>query len=69
MNFNRAVIKVGSALVAPSKKGCSGQYILAISQFITQCQKLGKEIILVSSGGVAAGRTVIQHGTPIIISN
>lgn len=64
MNFNRAVIKVGSALVAPSQNGCSGQYILAISQFITQCQKLGKEIILVSSGGVAAGRNVIHHGTP-----
>jgi len=64
MNFNRAVIKVGSALVAPTKTGCSGQYILAIAQFITKCQQQGKEIILVSSGGIAAGRTVIQHGSP-----
>jgi len=64
MNFNRAVIKVGSALVAPTRDGCSGQYILAIAQFITKCQQQGKEIILVSSGGVAAGRTVIQHGSP-----
>jgi len=64
MNFNRAVIKVGSALVAPSKTGCSGQYTLAIAQFITKCQQQGKEIILVSSGGVAAGRSVIQHGSP-----
>ena len=62
MNFNRAVIKVGSALVAPTSDGCSGQYILAIAQFITTCHQQGKEIILVSSGGVAAGRTVIQHG-------
>ncbi len=64
MNFNRAVIKVGSALVAPSKSGCSGQYTLAIAQFITKCQQQGKEIILVSSGGVAAGRSVIHHGSP-----
>ena len=64
MNFNRAVIKVGSALVAPTSAGCSGQYILAIAQFITKCQQQGKEIILVSSGGVAAGRTIIQHGSP-----
>ncbi len=64
MNFNRAVIKVGSALVAPSKTGCSGQYILAIAQFITKCHQQGKEVILVSSGGVAAGRTVIRHGSP-----
>ncbi|MBL0709489.1 MAG: glutamate 5-kinase [Colwellia sp.] len=64
MNFNRAVIKVGSALVAPTKTGCSGQYTLAIAQFITKCQQQGKEIILVSSGGVAAGRTLIHHGSP-----
>lgn len=64
MNFNRAVIKVGSALVAPSKTGCSGQYTLAIAQFITKCQQQGKEIIIVSSGGVAAGRSVIRHGSP-----
>lgn len=64
MNFNRAVIKVGSALVAPTKTGCSGQYTLAIAQFITKCQQQGKEIILVSSGGVAAGRSIIQHGSP-----
>ncbi len=64
MNFNRAVIKVGSALVAPTRDGCSGQYILAIAQFITKCQQQGREIILVSSGGVAAGRTIIQHGSP-----
>lgn len=64
MDFNRAVIKVGSALVAPTKAGCSGQYTLAIAQFITKCQQQGKEIILVSSGGIAAGRSVIHHGSP-----
>ena len=64
MNFNRAVIKVGSALVAPDGKGCSGKHLLAIARFITECQKAGKEIILVSSGSVAAGRQLIQHGSP-----
>ncbi|MCO4799884.1 MAG: glutamate 5-kinase [Colwelliaceae bacterium] len=64
MNFNRAVIKVGSALVSPDMKGCSGKYLLAIARFITECQQAGKEIILVSSGSVAAGRQLIQHGSP-----
>ena len=64
MNFNRAVIKVGSALVAPSNNGCSGKYILAIAQFIAKCRQQVKEVIIVSSGGVAAGRNLIQHGTP-----
>ncbi len=65
MNFNRAVIKVGSALVAPDGKGCSGKYLLAIARFITECQRAGKEIILVSSGSVAAGRQLIHHGSPV----
>lgn len=65
MKFNRAVIKVGSALVAPDNKGCSGKYLLAIARFITECQQAGKEIILVSSGSVAAGRQLIQHGSPV----
>ena len=65
MKFNRAVIKVGSALVAPDANGCSGKYVAAIANFINQCQLAGKEIILVSSGSVAAGRTLIHHGSPI----
>jgi len=65
MNFNRVVIKVGSALIAPENKGCSGKYTLSIARFITECHLAGKEVILVSSGSVAAGRQLIQHGSPI----
>jgi len=64
MKFNRVVIKVGSALVAPDKNGCSGRYLLAIARFITECHKANKEVILVSSGSVAAGRSLIHHGSP-----
>ncbi|MFD2165684.1 glutamate 5-kinase [Thalassotalea euphylliae] len=64
MNFQRVVIKVGSALVAPDKNGCSGKYLLSIARFVTACQQAGKEVILVSSGSVAAGRSLIQHGSP-----
>ncbi|WP_371376478.1 glutamate 5-kinase [Thalassotalea aquiviva] len=63
MDFKRAVIKVGSALVAPDGNGCSGHYILAIARFISQCHARGKEIIIVSSGSVAAGRGYIAHGS------
>lgn len=64
MKFNRAVIKVGSALVSPNGKGCSGQHILPIARFINECRQAGKEVIIVSSGSVAAGRQLIQHGSP-----
>ncbi|GHE88734.1 glutamate 5-kinase [Thalassotalea profundi] len=63
MKFNRVVIKVGSALVAPDNNGCSGKYLLAIARFITECHKVNKEVILVSSGSVAAGRHLIQHSS------
>ncbi len=58
--WQRAVLKIGSALVAPDGNGCSGEYVLNIARFITESRKLGKEIILVSSGSVAAGRSYIQ---------
>lgn len=65
MKFNRAVIKVGSALISPDANGCTGQFVANIANFINQCQLNGKEIILVSSGSVAAGRNLIQHGSPV----
>ncbi len=45
--------------------GCSGKYIQAIARFVTKCRQENKEVILVSSGSVAAGRHLIQHGSPI----
>jgi len=59
------VIKVGSALVSPENKGCSGKYLIAIARFITQCHQKNIEVILVSSGSVAAGRQLIKHGSPV----
>jgi len=54
-DWKRAVIKVGSSLIAPDGKGCSSKYTLAIANFIIQNHSMGREIILVSSGAVAAG--------------
>lgn len=53
--WKRAVIKVGSSIVAPFGNGCSTNYLLSIAGFIIESMKSGKEIILVSSGAVAAG--------------
>ncbi|MCH8536345.1 MAG: glutamate 5-kinase [Alkalimonas sp.] len=57
--WRRIVIKVGSALIAPENKGCSTRYLLAIARFISECRQRGIEVILVSSGSVAAGRSAI----------
>ncbi|NTS75755.1 glutamate 5-kinase [Catenovulum sp. SM1970] len=67
LDWHRAVIKVGSALIAPDGAQCSGQYLLPIARYINECRQKGKEIILVSSGSVAAGRGLVAHGElPII---
>ncbi|MBN2093615.1 glutamate 5-kinase [candidate division KSB1 bacterium] len=54
-DWKRAVIKVGSALVAPDGKGCSTRYLLALASFIIESRKRNREVIVVSSGAVAAG--------------
>ncbi|GGA87234.1 glutamate 5-kinase [Neiella marina] len=54
-SWQRIVIKVGSALIAPEGRGCSSRYLLSIAQFIIQCRMKGCQVVLVSSGSVAAG--------------
>ncbi|WP_333608782.1 glutamate 5-kinase [Arsukibacterium sp.] len=55
-SWRRVVLKVGSALIAPENDGCSEKYLRPIAEFIRQCRMQGLEVILVSSGSVAAGR-------------
>ena len=58
LDWKRIVIKVGSALIAPHGKGCSSEYLLSIAQFIVSCRTQGIEVVLVSSGSVAAGANI-----------
>ncbi|SEA68871.1 glutamate 5-kinase [Alkalimonas amylolytica] len=57
--WRRLVLKVGSALIAPERKGCSTRYLLTLARFISECRSRGIEVVLVSSGSVAAGRSAI----------
>jgi glutamate 5-kinase len=60
-SWKRAVIKVGSSLIAPEGHQCSPLLLLPIARFISESRVQGKEVILVSSGSVAAGRSKIAH--------
>jgi len=53
--WKRIVSKVGSALISPDRQGCSSRYLLHIAKFILQCRDMDIQVILVSSGSVAAG--------------
>ena len=55
-HWKRIVVKVGSALIAPHQQGCSSHYLLGIAQFIANCRAQGCQVVLVSSGSVAAGK-------------
>jgi len=57
----KIVLKIGSALVAPTGNACSAEFALPIAQFIQRCQLDQKQVILVSSGSVAAGKKHIHH--------
>jgi glutamate 5-kinase len=60
----RLVIKVGSALTAPGNNGCSSKHLTSIADFIQTCRHQGKQVVLVSSGSVAAGRQWFTNKVP-----
>lgn len=57
--WNRAVLKVGSSLLAANDGGLSTRHVLGLAQFISSSHAAGREVILVSSGAVAAGRMLL----------
>lgn len=59
--WKRAVIKVGSNLLAPDGKALKKENLLKVAALITRLRTQGREIILVSSGAVAAGRARLRQ--------
>lgn len=64
-NWQTAVIKIGSALVSPDGSGTSDKFLLNIANFISECRRQGKHVVLVSSGSVAAARGEIRTGQKV----
>ena len=59
--WRRAVLKVGSNLIAPDGRRLSTRHLLGIARFITDAKAEGRELVLVSSGAVAAGRALLGN--------
>ena len=66
--WQRAVVKVGSALIAPDGLHVSAKYLLPLARFITESRAAGKEVIVVSSGSIAAGRGRVTINHPASIA-
>lgn len=59
--FKRAVIKIGSNLIAPGGQALSTAHLLPLARFVQASRGAGREIIIVSSGAVAAGRAALRE--------
>ena len=59
--WRRAVLKVGSNLLAADGGGLTARHAAALAQFIAASHAQGRQIVLVSSGAVAAGRALLRE--------
>ncbi|TYT25014.1 glutamate 5-kinase [Luteimonas viscosa] len=59
--WRRAVLKVGSSLLAANGGGLSTEYAQAIAGFVVASHAAGREVVVVSSGAVAAGRAIMRE--------
>lgn len=57
--WKRTVLKVGSSLLAAEGGGLTPRFVLGLAQFVAASQQAGREVVIVSSGAVAAGRAVL----------
>lgn len=60
-SWRRAVLKVGSSLVAAEGEGLSPRHALGLAQFVSASIAEGREVVIVSSGAVAAGRAAVHR--------
>lgn len=57
--WQRAVLKIGSSLIAPAGSTLDHSRLDAIASWVNTMRARGKEIVLVSSGAVACGRALM----------
>lgn len=62
--WRRAVLKVGSNLLAADGGGLTPRYASVLADFIAASHAAGRQIVLVSSGAVAAGRSLLREHAP-----
>lgn len=61
-NHKRIVVKIGSSLLVDRKKGLREQWLRSIASDIAKLRDAGCEILVVSSGAIALGRSILGLG-------
>ena len=57
--YKRVVIKIGSALLVDRNKGLRVDWLASVAEDIAHLRQRGSEVLVVSSGAIALGRTVL----------
>lgn len=63
-SWRRAVLKVGSNLLAADGGGLTARHAEVLARFIESSRRAGRQVVLVSSGAVAAGRAQLRVHAP-----
>ena len=58
--YKRIVVKIGSALLVDRKHGLKAEWLESLINDVAALEKKGVEILLVSSGAIALGRTLLK---------
>ena len=61
--YKRIVVKIGSALLVDRKHGLKAEWLESLINDVAALEKKGVEILLVSSGAIALGRTLLKLPT------
>ncbi len=59
--FKRIVVKVGSSLLVDSQTGLRRKWLLALADDLKKLHSAGTDILIVSSGAIALGRSVLKY--------
>ncbi|HLM53098.1 MAG TPA: glutamate 5-kinase, partial [Pseudoxanthomonas sp.] len=59
--WRRAVLKVGSSLLTLDGEGLSERHAGGLARFVGDSLAACREVVIVSSGAVSAGRAVLQR--------
>lgn len=59
--YKRIAIKVGSALLVDSQTGLRAKWLESLCADIAELKKTGCEVMIISSGAIALGRTVLKQ--------
>ncbi|MEO7053325.1 MAG: glutamate 5-kinase [Rhodanobacter sp.] len=58
--WRRAVLKIGSSLLAADDGGLTPRFAEPLAAFVASSHATGRQVVLVSSGAVAAGRALLR---------